>query len=170
MLQDRVSRLWRGYEGCEEERGDPWRKLHGGSKMCGLYTKLFLTSMLLTFVVHTQDKARANDLLAQSTGQGFFANSALPESVSSPTSMAIDEMPPVHSHSNTPTYGTPIRLAPSASAFRKVAPSPMQGQVKAVVPQGNPTPAPGLSNGVPPASASPGKGMLGQVSDLIFGW
>ncbi|KZT65760.1 hypothetical protein DAEQUDRAFT_731057 [Daedalea quercina L-15889] len=56
---------------------------------------------------------------------------------------------------STPTVGTPIRLAPSAAAFRKPgAGSP----VKAVQ---------GMSNAVAP---SPGKGVLEQVGDLIFGW
>ena len=135
--------------------------------MGGLYTNSSLILLLLIFALRNKDQARANDLLAQSTGQSLFANSALSESVGSPTSMVVDEVPPTHSHSSTPTYGTPIRLAPSASAFRKVAPSPMQGQVKAVVQQGAPTPVLGSSNGAP---VSPGKGMLGQMSDLIFGW
>ena len=134
--------------------------------MGGLYTKSSLISMLLTFVSRTKDQARANDLLTQSTGQSLVANSALSESVCSPTSMPVDEVAPGHSHSNTPTYGTPIRLVPSASAFKKVAPSPMQGQVKAIVQQA-PAATLGLANG---ASVSPGKGMFDQVSDLIFGW
>ncbi|TFY68219.1 hypothetical protein EVJ58_g1142 [Rhodofomes roseus] len=56
---------------------------------------------------------------------------------------------------STPTVGTPIRLAPSASAFRKPgAGSP----VKAI-------------QGVPSSVApSPSKGVLEQVGDLIFGW
>jgi hypothetical protein len=80
--------------------------------------------------------------------------------------MAVDEVPPVHTHTSTPSYGTPIKLAPSAAAFRKPGQSPTQR--RAVATQSAP-PAVGLSS-VVPAGQSPGKGMLGQVSDLIFGW
>ncbi|EPT01041.1 hypothetical protein FOMPIDRAFT_1161968 [Fomitopsis schrenkii] len=57
--------------------------------------------------------------------------------------------------SSTPTVGTPIRLAPSAAAFRKPGTT---SPVKA-------------THGVPSAVApSPSKGMMEQVGDLIFGW
>ncbi|KAH9924711.1 uncharacterized protein B0H18DRAFT_1010845 [Fomitopsis serialis] len=56
---------------------------------------------------------------------------------------------------STPSVGTPIRLAPSAAAFRKPgAGSPIKG-------------VQGLPGAVGP---SPSKGMLEQVGDLIFGW
>lgn len=78
--------------------------------------------------------------------------------------MAVDELPAAHPHT-TPSYGTPIRLAPSAAAFRKVGPSPMHMQPKPAVTHVPATTVVGL-----PVGQSPGKGMLGQVSDLIFGW
>jgi len=78
--------------------------------------------------------------------------------------MVVDEAPPVHALSSAPSYGTPIRLAPSAAAFRKPGQSPVQGQQRAAT-----VPTIGLPGAVP-AGQSPGKGMLGQVSDLIFGW
>ncbi|KAJ6564943.1 hypothetical protein DFH09DRAFT_1247519 [Mycena vulgaris] len=68
---------------------------------------------------------------------------------------------------STPTVGTPIKLAPSASAFRRVAAGP---------PAPKPAPAPQApswaSDAAPPtvAGAAPaGKGVLGQVSGMIFG-
>jgi hypothetical protein len=116
------------------------------------------------------DQARANEILAQSVGRGLLTNGSGTDvggSPMSPNSMAVDEIPP-QSHANTPTYGTPIRLAPSTAAFRKPGQSPMQVQ-KGSVPQPQSTTAVGLPSGMP-MGPSPGKGMLGQVSDLIFGW
>ena len=64
----------------------------------------------------------------------------------------------------TPSVGTPLKLAPSTSAFRKpgtgsAAPA-VGGMVGAFVSQ------PGQAG----AQATPSKGVLGQVTDLIFGW
>jgi len=116
------------------------------------------------------DQARANEILAQSAGRGLLSSISSPDAGGSPmlpNSMAVDEISPAQTHASTPTYGTPIRLAPSTSAFRKPGQSPMHVQ-KAVVPLSTPT-AVGLPSGLP-VGQSPGKGMLGQVSDLIFGW
>ncbi|KAJ7752934.1 hypothetical protein B0H16DRAFT_1545424 [Mycena metata] len=93
--------------------------------------------------------------------------------------MAVDSPSPQHNNNNSAagyggaTVGTPIRLAPSASAFRakggagagasaKPAPAPSWG---AGAGRGAPVPANGAS-----AGAGAGKGVLGQVSDMIFGW
>lgn len=58
---------------------------------------------------------------------------------------------------DTPSnVGTPIRLAPSTGVFRPAA-SSVRTPMKA------PVAAPGTAD-------SPSKGVLGQVSDLIFGW
>ncbi|KAI9508185.1 hypothetical protein F5148DRAFT_1357234 [Russula earlei] len=63
--------------------------------------------------------------------------------------------------SNTPTVGTPIRLAPSTSAFRKPGQAP-----KAT------TNTPGSQPAAPVVGTpgTPSKSMLGQFSDLVFGW
>ncbi|KAF9808264.1 hypothetical protein IEO21_07907 [Rhodonia placenta] len=63
----------------------------------------------------------------------------------------------------TPTVGQPIRLAPSTAAFRKsgISVDGMPQNVPASMLNALPSP------GVVP---SPSKGMLEQVSDLIFGW
>ncbi|KAJ7085018.1 hypothetical protein C8R43DRAFT_314288 [Mycena crocata] len=69
---------------------------------------------------------------------------------------------------STPTLGTPIKLAPSASAFRRGATStPNPKPAPPAVPQaswgGGAAPA-------APAPSTPNKGVLGQVGDMIFGW
>ncbi|KAI0305977.1 hypothetical protein B0F90DRAFT_1695109 [Multifurca ochricompacta] len=65
-------------------------------------------------------------------------------------------------HSNTSTVGTPIRLAPSTSAFRKPGQAP-----KTATNTPGPQPATPLAIGAP---GTPSKGMLGQFSDFVFGW
>ena len=69
----------------------------------------------------------------------------------------------------TPSVGTPIRLAPSTSAFRK------GGIASTPIADSRPKPAEGsagfgASVAGTPQQATPSKGVLGQVSDLIFGW
>ncbi|KAF8888105.1 hypothetical protein BD779DRAFT_1440313 [Infundibulicybe gibba] len=111
------------------------------------------------------DPAHAESLL----GQPVLRNQ-LPDPTPS-NAMAVDESPSPISHavSSTPTLGTPIKLAPSASAFRrtgtaeKITGSPAQRGWGP--PGGNLLPSAAASSTQPP-----NKGMLGQVSDLIFGW
>ncbi|EAU90679.2 hypothetical protein CC1G_03948 [Coprinopsis cinerea okayama7 len=90
-------------------------------------------------------------------------------------------------HSDTPTVGTPIRLEPSTSAFKK----PGVGGSKSVAGAhhhtnslwGSPASASAANNGGggvrggsgttaagSQAQNTPTKSVLGQVSDLIFGW
>ncbi|KAJ7031861.1 hypothetical protein C8F04DRAFT_1360517 [Mycena alexandri] len=93
-----------------------------------------------------------------------------------PMGMSVDSPSPSPGHNATyPTVGTPIKLAPSASAFRQRAagPNAKSGGASA---GGKPAP-PGPTWGsagdaavAPPASGAGGKGVLGQVSDMIFGW
>lgn len=123
-------------------------------------------------LLRLQDPARAGELLAQNTGRGLLSSVSGADVGSSQLSanpMVVDEISPPPTHSNTPMYGTPIRLAPATSAFRKPGQSPMQVQKAVVpVPQNTPTSV-GIASGLP-VGQSPGKGMLSQVSDLIFGW
>jgi len=99
------------------------------------------------------------------------ANVSLPASDTntSNNAMSVDESPSF-SGASTPSVGTPIRLAPSTSAFRKGGstskPSTPQGQHGWGTVEARGT---GLPSGVTPGTA-PNKGVLGQVSDLIFGW
>ncbi|KAK0489349.1 hypothetical protein IW261DRAFT_1444483 [Armillaria novae-zelandiae] len=84
--------------------------------------------------------------------------------------MAVDEPSPTpHLGTSTPSVGTPIKLAPSTSVFKRVGASekPSTPQPHAWTAKGgNPT----GSISMPSAGPSPSKGVLGQVSDLIFGW
>ncbi|KAF8062329.1 hypothetical protein FPV67DRAFT_266950 [Lyophyllum atratum] len=74
--------------------------------------------------------------------------------------------------------GTPIKLAPSSAAFRRhnaesvVTPQPQRGwgpmmPGPSAQQPSQPQPAPVQ---MPMSTGTPNKGMLGQVSDLIFGW
>ncbi|KAI0313279.1 hypothetical protein OF83DRAFT_1142171 [Amylostereum chailletii] len=118
------------------------------------------------------DPAQAENVLGQSVMRGGPSGAEL--GLQSPTSpvddMAIDEPAPSSSRPSTSnarptsTVGTPIRLAPSASAFRK--PGAIQKTGSTV-----PSPAPGTPRANSgSAGGSPVKGVLGQFSDLVFGW
>ncbi|THU94123.1 hypothetical protein K435DRAFT_724797 [Dendrothele bispora CBS 962.96] len=117
------------------------------------------------------DPAQAEALLGQpiqrSGGTSEFALSTSPPTTSvissqqqsnNPNAMVID--------SPSTTVGTPIKLAPSSSVFRKPGPTGLNKSQ----PQ-TPQPATaGVQAQAPPANPSPSKGIVGQVSDLIFGW
>ncbi|KAI0343175.1 hypothetical protein BDW22DRAFT_1356769 [Trametopsis cervina] len=118
------------------------------------------------------DPAQAEALLGSPLARSPFAASIIAESPSpdvsmtdaspsggfSESSLAISTLVP---RAQTPTVGTPIRLAPSASAFRK----PGSGShIPQLAKPGEAALAPGV------VQPSPSKGVLGQVSDLIFGW
>ncbi|KAF8991050.1 hypothetical protein BDQ17DRAFT_1371187 [Cyathus striatus] len=112
------------------------------------------------------DPAQAEALLGQPILRNGLPTGALALPEPSSNAMAVDEPSPTPP-SNTPTVGTPIRLAPSAAAFRKTGapPKPATPQPqKAASASGLPSALP------PPPNNTPNKGVLGQVSDLIFGW
>ncbi|KAL4063187.1 hypothetical protein V8B97DRAFT_2006226 [Scleroderma yunnanense] len=100
------------------------------------------------------DSAAAADLVSPSRSSEFAitaVSSSLPQSLP----RTVDGPPPA------PTVGTPIRLAPSTAAFRKPGtPSSVPPAQKPVAP----IPVTGS------AGQSPAKGVIGQVSDLLFGW
>ncbi|KXN84135.1 hypothetical protein AN958_00405 [Leucoagaricus sp. SymC.cos] len=105
------------------------------------------------------EPAQAEALLGQSLLRASI--SGLPiENTSSGGAMAVDE--PTQSSFSSPTssVGTPIRLAPSTSAFRKAGAPSKPTTPHSAKPAGSST----------PTTATPSKGVLGQVSDLIFGW
>ena len=158
-----------------------------------LYRSSWLRNLVLISLCRSmQDPAQAEAILGASltlsTAQSpeFFAASpdgnAAPSSSSnvfgpSPPSarMSVDEIVPRHGtplrgEPSTPTVGTPIKLAPSAAAFRRgggSAPTTSaKGASAAVQPMQHLVPASAST----PSQQSPSKGMLGQVSDLIFGW
>ncbi|KAJ7181122.1 hypothetical protein C8R46DRAFT_1211395 [Mycena filopes] len=110
------------------------------------------------------DAAQAEALLSQPV-----VRHSSPE----PTAMSVDAPSGGHAFGrpSTPTVGTPIKLAPSASAFRRAAgPSASAAPKPAPAPQAptwtSDAAAPAGGAGAAPA----GKGVLGQVSDMIFGW
>ncbi|KAI0923884.1 hypothetical protein AcW1_006712 [Taiwanofungus camphoratus] len=131
------------------------------------------------------DPAQAESLLGASIVRGALQSEfgvaspdAMPFSASgsifpsSTSRMSVDELafgrsPPAPS-TPTPTVGTPIRLAPSTAAFRR-------GAGTSTFMSGSPQKAQsgqGVLGGLPTAAVdqSPSKGVLEQVSDLIFGW
>jgi len=78
----------------------------------------------------------------------------------SPNGMSVDTSPLHDPHSS---IGTPIKLAPPMSAFRQGGSQPSPR--KPSTPQFK-MPAPAA----PGHAATPSKSMIGQVSDLLFGW
>ncbi|KAI0725337.1 hypothetical protein C8Q72DRAFT_785718 [Fomitopsis betulina] len=111
-------------------------------------------ALLGSGIVRSDLGTSTSPLIPAATSNDVIMSSATSANIFPSTSsrMSVDESV---FGSSTPTVGTPIRLAPSAAAFRK--PGTMS-PVKA-------------SHGVPNAIApSPSKGMLESVGDLIFGW
>ncbi|THH13038.1 hypothetical protein EW146_g7136 [Bondarzewia mesenterica] len=123
------------------------------------------------------DPTQADNIFGQTLRQGTAFAAQSPDSGAQPPSspsdaMVVDDSQPFHFHYEsygtrqsqaTPTIGTPIRLAPSSSAFKKPGTGPKTGLVPPP-PQFVPPPTATGS-----AAATPTKGVLGQVSDLIFG-
>ncbi|KAJ4470438.1 hypothetical protein J3R30DRAFT_1219589 [Lentinula aciculospora] len=104
------------------------------------------------------DAAQAEALLSQPIHRPSLSGSFPREESGTSNAMLVDEPSPSQA---TPMVGTPIKLAPSASAFRKTGATP-----KPSTPQPKPT-----TMTLPPSGGqSASKGLVGQVSDLIFGW
>ncbi|KAG5638591.1 hypothetical protein H0H81_011677 [Sphagnurus paluster] len=127
------------------------------------------------------DPAQAELLLGQSPTSPLAESSAN----TSTSAMAVDEpSPALHktlggvAKASATSYAhgtTPMKLAPSSAAFRRPDATPQQPQpqrgwgpmmpVSAAQLQQQP-----LQPQPQTATSSPSKGMLGQVSDMIFGW
>ncbi|KAJ7698129.1 hypothetical protein B0H17DRAFT_1051210 [Mycena rosella] len=110
------------------------------------------------------DPAQAEALLSQPV-----MRHSSPAPLLDADSMSVDSPSPApgpaHSYGGgSPTLGTPITLAPSASAFRRANPASAPPKPAAAAPQA------GWGGAVEAAPAAGGKGVLGQVSDMIFGW
>ncbi|KAG5338024.1 hypothetical protein C0989_008427 [Termitomyces sp. Mn162] len=100
--------------------------------------------------------------------------------------MAVDEPSPASSSQQgtsnanlkgvTGKYSTPSKLAPATAAFRKhnhdavATPQPQRGWNSINPAQTARQSQSQAQTHMPPGSNTPNKGMLGQVSDLIFGW
>ncbi|KAJ3898384.1 hypothetical protein F5879DRAFT_909977 [Lentinula edodes] len=103
------------------------------------------------------DPAQAEAVIRQPIHRSSHSGTLSREDLGSSNAMVVDEPPPSQA---APMVGTPIRLAPSASAFRKTGATPKPPNTPKTT-----TPA------LPPSGGpSPSKGLVGQVSDLIFGW
>jgi nuclear pore complex protein Nup53 len=118
-------------------------------------------------LTNSQDPAQADALLGKPLIRGMTSPTSLSDhnQVHHPNNVLAGEdvsSSQIHT-SSTPTVGTPIKLASSASAFRKSRPTG-----KAPVFHAEAGLAQGTSSVVGEHSAD--KGMFGQVSDLIFGW
>ncbi|KIJ61977.1 hypothetical protein HYDPIDRAFT_115117 [Hydnomerulius pinastri MD-312] len=102
------------------------------------------------------DSAAAADLGSSTRTSDFAASTSPSQSYPQSNAMVVDNAPP------TGSVGTPIRLAPSVAAFRKgQAPTTASPAQKIIAP----IPVVASAGG-----QSPNKGMLGQVTDLFFGW
>ncbi|THH32379.1 hypothetical protein EUX98_g1798 [Antrodiella citrinella] len=130
------------------------------------------------------DQALAESILGSLIHGTGFVSSPEPASASPDVTMSSSPSPPNHGTFSsevalrsgtpgTPSVGTPVRLAPSASAFRKInATGSGTKAAQKIVPGGN---GAFVQAGAPftlpsQMNASPSKGIVGQVSDLIFGW
>ncbi|KAG6901680.1 hypothetical protein C0995_009235 [Termitomyces sp. Mi166 len=126
------------------------------------------------------DQAQAEAVLSQ-------IQSAPTQVAESPhdNEMAVDEPSPASQKGTTTAnlkggaggkYSTPSKLAPATAAFRKhnadavATPQPQRGWSSITPGQTAHQSQPQTQAGAPPNSSTPNKGMLGQVSDLIFGW
>ncbi|PPQ94682.1 hypothetical protein CVT25_009537 [Psilocybe cyanescens] len=133
------------------------------------------------------DPAQAEAVLGQPILRSPFSSSvsynqnqtAESSSSNSNNAMVVDEpySPSHNANTSTPAVGTPIKLAPSMAAFRKM-PGVSGSSSKPATPQhatwgsgllstSVSTPGQNTTGGVQP---SPSKGVIGQMSDLIFGW
>lgn len=161
-----------------------------GGRSCSIYG--------CSKLIRLQDPAQAEALLGQLSLRNIPDVSMQP-SAGLDASMAVDSSTVQQPHygTNAPSVGTPIKLAPSAAAFRRTtgsadkAPQPSQpgltssrswipggagvggGAIPSSTWSGNAGTGPTVPTGVAMAGkidASQNRGMLGHVSDLIFGW
>jgi nuclear pore complex protein Nup53 len=117
-----------------------------------------------------QDPQLAEATLGSSLTRGGIFNFGSPTpgdlQVDTTVPMSIDDgfpatvtSPSSGGFSNAPAFGTPIKLAPAGAAFRRAgAPSVRNTPTDPTKTQ--------PQNSLPPAN----KGVLGQVSEMIFGW
>lgn len=130
------------------------------------------------------DPAQAEAVLGQPVLRNSLTSVVAPQTndaTSSGNEMSIDEPSPIHSNPNAPAVGTPIKLAPSTSAFKKhvggsaskpPTPQTQRGWGANVLLATTSLPSSLLPSGTPstPVNPSPSKSVVGQMSDLIFGW
>lgn len=126
--------------------------------------------VLIHLLTYDQDPQFAESTLGSSlTRSGIFdvQSPTLGDlQVDTTTPMSLDDgfpatinSPSPGGFSNAPTFGTPIKLAPSGVAFRRAG----IPNVRSAPTDPTKTQPQGLSPGV-------NKGVFGQVSEMIFGW
>jgi nuclear pore complex protein Nup53 len=143
----------------------------GGSFMVGVKWAVRRDDVGVMVSAHrwlsAKDMAHAESLLGPELVYGYGGGSlpTLPTPGLGDAAPMDEDVPPTPGMSALVpmvAVGTPMHIAPPSAAFRVGgAPKP------SVTPTAGPAfaPAAGATN-----AATPGKGMLGQVSDLIFGW
>ena len=130
-----------------------------------------------------QDPAQAEAMIGQPVLRNTLASTVLQtnDATSGGNEMSIDEPHTILSNSTYSAVGTPIKLAPSTSAFRKhvggsaskpTTPQTQKGWAGNVLPTTPSLSSNLLPSGTPstPIGQSPSKSVVGQMSDLIFGW
>lgn len=171
----------------------------GGSYMVGVKWAVSLVVYIWSIqsLIRFQDPAQAEALLGQLSlvrSTNVLPDVSMQPPIGLDANMAVDSNAAQQPHygTNTPSVGTPIRLAPSAAAFRRTTgsadkvPQPNQpgltssrnwvsggvGGGGGIIP-----PSSGMDSTTIDAAAIGGKtdpiqsrSVLGHVSDLIFGW
>lgn len=149
-----------------------------------MHLSLLIATLCVLFFFFFQDPAQAEAMLGQPIPRNALTSPAVPQtndSTPAGNEMSIDEPYTIHSSTTSPAVGTPIKLAPSTSAFRKHAggsaskpptPQAQKGWGGSVLPATTSSPSSLLPSGMPstPVGPSPSKSVVGQMSDLIFGW
>ena len=149
------------------------------------FHKINILSLLIAPFIFFQDSAQAEAMIGQPVLRSTLSSSSVPQTndtTPSGNEMLIDEPHTMQSNSSYSTVGTPIKLAPSTSAFRKqiggsaskpTTPQTQRGWAGNILPS-----TPSLSSSLlpsgntpsTPVGNSPNKSVVGHVTDLIFGW
>lgn len=131
---------------------------------------------MLVLNTSDQDAAQAEAVLGPALTRSTavydsYSNSPPDIQVDTSMTMAVDEgfhndaASPTHGgYLHTPSVGTPIKLAPSVSAFRKGGPDSVQRSTPSTASSGS------VASRQQLPQHTPSKSVIGQVSDLIFGW
>lgn len=135
--------------------------------------------------MYFQDPAQAEAMIGQPILRNTPLSATVPQTndaTSTGNEMLIDELHANQSNSTYSSVGTPIKLAPSTSAFRKqvggsaskpATPQAQKGWAGNVLPSTPSHSSNLLPSGITPSTPvgqSPSKSVVGQMTDLIFGW
>lgn len=175
MLPSGICESTRCTESNTQKWRDCWWQLDGWCQVGCKMSPVLVCGIILMLPL-PQDQAVAESVLGASLVRSPNGLSSPEQAPSSPDVPMSTSPPPFSSEMvlrahtpSTPNVGTPVRLAPSTSAFRKMNNVGSGTKAAEKVAPGSdgffaPTPTQAQMN------ASPSKGIVGQVSDLIFGW